>query len=107
MFLTLYGNVPTFNLLTLISLTSFIVIYPPCINALIQIAVEGGKKLLVISVLSLYAQAFIISALLRILVLKPIPTIIIVLLVIFTKVLYENVFSRQKRKVNKGTTPLL
>ncbi len=63
--ITLYPNGVYFSLETVVTLTSFIIIYPPCVVALSQLRKVTGKKFTLIYILVLYFEAFLISMILR------------------------------------------
>ncbi len=66
--ITLYPTGVYFTLETVIVLTSFIIIYPPCVVALSQLRKVTGRKFTLIYILVLYFEAFLISMILRFIV---------------------------------------
>ncbi len=66
--ITLYPTGVNFSFETVITLTAFIIIYPPCIVALTSIKRVTGRKFTIIYVLILYIEAFLISMILRFIV---------------------------------------
>ena len=105
--LALYGEVPTLDIVTLLALTAFIVAYPPCVTALVQTAIECGKKTLVISIVSLYLQAFLLSLLIKLLFNYPIFSVVALAMLALVKDIYEIVHRRKARKVIKSTAPFI
>lgn len=63
--ITLYPNGVYLTIETVITLTAFIIIYPPCIVALSQVRKVAGRKFTLIYILILCLEAFLISMILR------------------------------------------
>ncbi|MBE5743247.1 MAG: ferrous iron transporter B [Clostridiales bacterium] len=66
--ITLYPEGVYLSFETVITLTAFIIIYPPCIVALSQVKRVAGKKFTIIYVFILIVEAYLISLILRLII---------------------------------------
>lgn len=98
--IALYPKGINMELERLLPLTLFIMLYPPCVATLSAVLLETGKRFFVKYTLNFYAQAYLFSLALRLIILKPFLLIILAFL-IAALVIYEKIHGRKKLKTKQ------